>query len=90
VGVETQASEEIGRSPSMLQAITRTIELMQSKIGSQTAAGAAILIEPAFSPDEGWGLRNFKLGRRLLPLGESATRAALPRLAAVLPWLRGA
>ena len=36
-----------------------------------------------------WGLRNFSKGRVYMELGEEAAEAALPRLSAALPWLRG-
>ena len=73
---------------TVLQAIARTIEVMQTKITAYTTATATVLIEPAFAPGEGWGLRNFSLGRRYIPLGEEAARQSLPRIAAVLPWVR--
>jgi NTE family protein len=81
--------EEIGgKSISVVQAIMRAIEMMQGKIVTDTANAATILIEPDFGSLSGWGLRSFKQGRRYIEAGEAAAEAALPRLAATLPWLR--
>ena len=60
---------------------------MQSKISSETAAAATILIEPDFTGIEDPGLRHFRRGRRSIERGEAAARAALPRLRAALPWV---
>ena len=86
--VETEAIEVAGRLPSVIQVINRSIEVMQSKISTDTAATATILIEPSFAALGNLGLRSFNQGRHLIPLGEQAARAALPRIAAALPWLR--
>jgi len=81
--------EEIGgKSISVVQAIMRAIDMMQGKIVTDTANAATILIEPDFGSLSGWGLRSFKQGRRYIEAGEAAGEAALPRLAATLPWLR--
>ncbi len=54
----------------------------------ETAAASTVLIEPDFSAVTIAGLRHFTDGKRYVPLGESAARSILPRLSAVLPWLR--
>lgn len=74
--------------PSILETINRTREIMQSKIGVASTAAATVLIEPDFGKYVGWGLRNFREGRKYVDVGEDATMAALPRIAAALPWLR--
>jgi hypothetical protein len=74
--------------PSILETINRTREIMQSKIGVATTAAATVLIEPDFGKYVGWGLRNFREGRKYVEVGEAGTEAALPRIAAALPWLR--
>jgi NTE family protein len=74
--------------PSILETINRTREIMQSKIGVASTAAATVLIEPDFGKYVGWGLRNFREGRKYVAVGEAATVAALPRIAAALPWLR--
>ena len=74
--------------PSILDTINRTREIMQSKIGVTSTAVATVLLEPDFGKDVGWGLRNFREGRQYIDVGDSATEAALPRIAAALPWLR--
>lgn len=88
--VEAEAVPTSGRSPSMAHVISRTIEMMQSKIASETASKAEILIEPEFTESEsgGFGLRDFSRGRAFTATGEAAAEAALPRIAVALPWLR--
>ncbi len=78
-----------GRPPSVFQAVTRSIEIMQSKIFSETAATATILIEPLFSRATivGWGLRKFTQGRAYEAVGEQAAEIALSQIASVLPWI---
>jgi NTE family protein len=86
--LELEAEVIEGKSISVVQAIMRSIEMMQGKIVTDTANTATILIEPNFGESAGWGLRSFKQGRRYIDAGESSTEAALPRLEATLPWLR--
>jgi NTE family protein len=73
--------------PSLVQSFVRTLEVMQSRITSFTTATASVVLEPAFPPGQGWGLRNFSLGRRFIPLGEQAVIEARGQIAAVLPWV---
>lgn len=75
-------------APSVLQAMTRTIDIMQNKISTDTAGAAQILIPVRFENRMGWGLRNFSRGRAFIELGRKAAEEALPRLSAALPWLR--
>jgi len=74
--------------PTVIQAIARSVEVMQTRITSYTAATATVLLEPEFESGEGWGLRHFSAGRRFISLGGETVHAALPRLAEALPWLR--
>jgi hypothetical protein len=60
---------------------------MQSKISAHTAGAATIVIEVDFTGRETVSLRHFSQGRAYIPLGEVAAEAALPRIAAALPWL---
>lgn len=76
------------RSRSIVDVLTRSIEIMQSYIVTDTAEAATILIEPVFGEVGGFGLRRFSQGRRFMDLGDAAVEAALPRLASALPWLR--
>lgn len=86
--LEAESVEASGRAPSVIQAISRSIEMMQSKIVTDSAAAAAtIQIEPTFTSVGGWGLRSFTQGRQYIAVGEEATNAALPRIRAALPWL---
>jgi NTE family protein len=77
------------RGPMLLEVLHRSIEIMQSYIVADTASAATILIEPAFEDVAGFGLRGFSQSKdKFVELGEAATEAALPRIAAALPWLR--
>jgi hypothetical protein len=82
-----ESREAAGRVPTMLHTITRSIEMMQSKISADTAAAATILIEVNFQDVARVGLRRWSEGRRYIELGEAAAEAALPRMIAALPWI---
>jgi NTE family protein len=86
--VIAEAVEAEGKPPSVIQSITRSIEMMQSKITLEAASAATILLEPGFTDIGGWGLRDFTIGRKYIELGAAAAEDALPRIEATLPWLR--
>jgi NTE family protein len=86
-GAQAGAGPQSGRPPSVIAAIVRSIETMQSKIVTDTAAAATIVIAPDFA-GSGPGLRRIIEGRRYVALGETAVETALPRIAAALPWIR--
>jgi NTE family protein len=88
---EAEAVEPSGRAPSIFATIMRSIELMQGRIAADTASTATILITPMETEVEfeRIGLRRWKSARQYIALGEAAAEAALPRLAAALPWMRG-
>jgi len=73
--------------PGVIDLIATTFQLMQGKIASEAASRARILVEPVFTDSVGFGLRKFGEGRRYIEVGEAAAEAALPRIAAVLPWV---
>jgi NTE family protein len=73
---------------SLIRTILNAIEAMQSKISATAVAGATIIIEPEFDGGPSGGLRDFRRGAEFVPLGEAAAIAALPRIAAALPWVR--
>jgi NTE family protein len=87
---EVVATEPSGRVPSIFGTIVRSVELMQSRISARTASTATILITPMETEIEieRIGLRRWKAARQYIALGEAAAEAALPRLAAALPWMR--
>jgi NTE family protein len=70
----------------VVDVLSTTFHLMQGKIASEAASRATIVVEPDFAAG-GFGLRRFSADRRYIALGEAAAEAALPRLAAVLPWV---
>jgi NTE family protein len=82
-----EAREASGRVPSLLHTITRSIDMMQSKISSDSATAATIPIEVSFEDVVRAGLRHWSEGRRYIPLGDAAAEAALPRITAALPWV---
>jgi NTE family protein len=75
-----------GPIPSILETITRTLEVMQGRIASE-GKPATIVIEPVFPRRPGWGLRRFREGRQFIPVGELAAEAALARISSMLPWV---
>jgi NTE family protein len=87
---EVESVEPSGRVPSIFGTIIRSIDMMQSRISAETASTATILITPMETEleFERVGLRRWKAARQYIALGEAAAEAALPRLAAALPWMR--
>jgi NTE family protein len=85
---DAEATESSGDLPSILQTVAKSVEVMQGRIGATAIQAATVLIEPDFSAVPEVGLRAFHQGRRFIAPGEAAAEAALPRLAAALPWLR--
>jgi NTE family protein len=75
------------RKPGVIDLVATTFQLMQGKIASEAASRARILVEPVFDDAIGFGLRKFGQGRRYIEVGEAAAEAALPRIAAALPWV---
>ena len=63
------------------------VDLMQATIRGQRSPGT-IVIAPECEEVPGIGLRRFSLGRRYIEAGEAAVEAAVPRIAAALPWMR--
>lgn len=84
---DVEAVPASGRSPAVLGVLTRSIEMMQRGIATQPTDATVITIGPKLDPT-GVGLRNMQDGRRYIEDGALATRAALPRVSAALPWLR--
>lgn len=82
---EAQPSTNSG--PSVLQTMLLSLDLLQSRISTHTAAKATILIEPILEEREGKGLRHFSQGRRFIAEGQAAAEAAFPLLAQAFPWL---
>ncbi len=87
--VETgEAPAADGRPPSALQVIMRSIEMMQRRAPADPTGVTTISIAPEFEDLPGSKLRRFNDGRRYIEIGEAAAEAAMPRIAAALPWLR--
>ncbi len=85
-GRVSEAASESGPLPSAMQALLRSVDLMQSRV--ETPPATTIRIEPQFPPGSGLHLRDFARGRAYVPRGEAAAELALPRIAAALPWLK--
>lgn len=73
--------------PGVIDLVATTFQLMQGRIAAEAASRARILVEPEFTDSIGFGLRKFAEGRRFVEIGEAAAEEALPRIAAVLPWV---
>jgi len=85
--VEAEAVAPRGTGPSVLEAVTRSLEILQTSISPAAENATSILICPTFEEAPGWGLRQFSRGRRYIGAGEAAATEALPRLAAAMPWV---
>jgi NTE family protein len=78
-----------GKPPSAISVLMRSIETMQSRIAAEPGSEATtIAIVPKLDAESGM-LRKFSAGRRYIPDGVAAVEAAMPRIAAALPWVRG-
>lgn len=71
--------------PLILRTISRSLEIMQSKIVQDCSGRADVEILPEFA--EPPGLLDFDRGPELEEAGERAAERALPKLQTVLPWL---
>jgi NTE family protein len=88
-GVGEELSEEgEGPVPSVVAAIVRSIETVQTRIKAETGSVPVVAITPDLAAIQPGKLRKFREGRRFMPAGEAAVEDAMPRLQAVLPWLR--
>jgi NTE family protein len=82
-----EARDGSGRVPSAIEAMVRSVELMQTTMRAERST-TTITIEPECEDVPTIGLRRFSLGRRYIQAGEAAVEAAVPRIAAALPWVR--
>jgi predicted acylesterase/phospholipase RssA len=82
------SEEGEGPLPSAVAAIMRSIELLQTRIATDSGSTPLILLTPEFGSIPAGKLRHFREGRRYIAAGEAVVEEALPRLAAALPWLR--
>lgn len=76
-----------GPPPSVLEVISRSLDLMQARMAPRAEAATTVLVEPRCEGAPGMGLRRFTEGRRYIQAGAAAAEAALPRLAALFPWV---
>ncbi len=84
---EARASVPVGPSPSMLEVLTRSVDLLQGRMSPRAEAAVDVLIEPRCDGAPSLGLRSFNRGRRYIKAGEAAVTAALPSLSRSLPWV---
>lgn len=88
-GIGEEVSEEVkGPIPNVVAAIVSSIETVQTRIKAETGSVPVVAITPDLGMLQAGKLRKFSEGRRFMPAGEAAVDEALPRLSAVLPWLR--
>jgi NTE family protein len=85
---QLEAGQAKSGGASIIYVIMRSLELQQSRIWAETAAAAQIVISPLFEDTTVVGLRRFRDGQAFVEVGERAAEAALPRIAAALPWMR--
>jgi NTE family protein len=86
---EACATAPSGQSPSMIEVLTRSVDLLQGRLSPRSEAATDVLIEPRCDGAPSLGLRNFSRGRRYIKAGEAAVATALPNLQQRLPWLTG-
>ena len=84
---EVEATVTRGHRPSVLSVILRSIDIMQSRIAPEATDATTIMITPDLA-EVGAKLRSFSSGHVYIKDGETAAEAALPRIAAALPWVR--
>jgi NTE family protein len=82
------AEPAAGRAPGAVGAILRSLELMQTRIGIHPEGATVVAVDVDLPDLRGGKLRRFGEGRGYIETGEAALEAAVPRLAAALPWLR--
>jgi NTE family protein len=80
--------ETTARPISAVVAMMRAVEIMQNRVAPEPTEATSILITPELEDIPSAKLRQFSLGIRYVEDGEAAAEAALPRIAAILPWLR--
>jgi NTE family protein len=84
---EEAATQPLGRAPSVVEVITRAVEIMQSRVAGPQST-ESIMIEPQCTGATAWDLRHFARGVRYVSSGKAAVEEVLAQIAAVLPWVR--
>jgi len=72
---DAEARERLGRGPSAIETVRRSVDLMQATMRGQRSPGT-IVIAPECEGVPGVGLRRFSIGRRYIEAGEAAVEAA--------------
>jgi NTE family protein len=86
---EAEAIPASGPRPSALAVLSRALEIMYGRIAVDVPDVTTVTITPHLAEIPGVNLRHFVQGRRYIEDGEAAAEAALARITAALPWLRG-
>jgi NTE family protein len=86
---EAEGAAPSGPPPSVVEVLTRSLDLMQARLAPRAEAATTVLVEPRCEGAPGMGLRRFNEGRRYIQAGAAAAEAAVPRLQSVFPWLSG-
>jgi hypothetical protein len=76
-----------GRLPTAASAIIRSIDIMQSAFMALPAESTTVIITPDLEDIRSARLRSFHEGKRFVEHGYAAAEAAMPRIAAALPWV---
>jgi NTE family protein len=85
-GVRVEPGET--RVPTAVATILGAIEVVQTRVTIQAPDVRTVVVVPNFGSLPEGKIRNFRAGRAYIEAGEEAVEAALPRLSAVMPWLR--
>ena len=82
-----QAGPGSGGLPSAASSIIRSLDIMQAAFMPPISEATTVIITPELEEIRSARLRSFHEGRRYVENGEAAAEAAMPRIAAALPWL---
>jgi NTE family protein len=77
-----------GRPPNVLAVLAPSLEIMQTRVEGVDSPVPTLMLSPEIQAMGIGALRDFSQGRRFFADGQRAGEEAVPRLAAVLPWLR--
>jgi NTE family protein len=84
---EASATTPVGQPPSMIEVLSRSVDLLQGRLSPAAEVATDVLIEPRCDGAPGLGLRSFSRGRRYVKTGDEAVTTALPALVHAFPWL---
>ena len=84
---EAEAVVSAGRTPSSLNVLLRSVDIMYSRLTSDLTGTTMVTVTPVLPDLPGANLRNWTRGGGYVQAGADAVHEALPRLRVALPWL---